>query len=120
MIFLWDGSVHSWFVVRWGTYLTTATIASNGVQQGGILPPLFFFYVYMDKHSIALNYANIEYTINQVIDNHLMYADDFVLIASSVHATHTLLNCRNRFACDNGVMCNNRKNAVHAFRTNRI
>ena len=70
---------------------------------------VFLCILYMDELSNALNYAKVwihgECDYNPA--NHLMYAD--VLIAVTVYAQHTLVNCCNRFACDNGVMYNNSK-----------
>ena len=73
------------FVVRWGKCCSTTFTTSNGVRQGGILSPLFFN-VYMDKLSCTLNDTKAGYIMNGVYMNHLMYADDLVLIAPSVRA----------------------------------
>ena len=58
---------------------------SNGVRHGGILSQLFLN-VYMDKLSCTLNDAEAGCIMNGVYMNHLMYADDLVLIAPSMHA----------------------------------
>ena len=70
------------FVVRWGKCCSTTFTTSNGVRQGGILSPLLFN-VYMDKLSCTLNDAKAGCIMNGVYMNHLMYADDLVLIAPS-------------------------------------
>ena len=50
------------------------------------------------KHNLLSqggNNAKVGCTMNEVIINHLMYADDLVLIAPSIRAMQTLLNsCR--------------------------
>ena len=96
------------FVVRWGNHLSTAFTTSNGVRQGGILSPLFFN-VYMDDLSSILNNAKVGCTINEVIINHLMYADDIVLIAPSIRAMQTLLNSCDSFAHDHNVIYSTKK-----------
>ena len=79
------------FVIRWGKCCSTTFTTSNGVRQGGILS-LLFFIVYMDKLSCTLNDVKAGCIMNGVYMNHLMYADDLVLIAPSVHALQVLLD----------------------------
>ena len=99
------------FVVRWGNHLSTAFTTSNGVCQGGILSPVLFN-VYMDDPSSILNTAKVGCTTNEVIINHLTYADDLVLIAPSILAMQTLLNSCNSFAHALDVIYST-KNCVH-------
>ena len=54
--------------VKWGNKTSESFGVSNGVRQGGILSPLLFN-VYVDDLSAQLN--------------HLMYADDLVLMSPS-------------------------------------
>ena len=63
--------------------------ASNGVRQGGILSPLLFN-LYMDDISNTLNSSRQGCIINGVPVNHIMYADDVVLIAPSAHCSYFL------------------------------
>ena len=96
------------FVVRWGNCFSTTFTTSNGVRQGGILSPLFFN-VYMNKLSSTLNDAKVGCIMNGVYMNHLMYADDLVLIAPSVRALQVLLSYCDSFAKDNDVKYNAKK-----------
>ena len=96
------------FVVRWGNCFSTTFTTSNGVRQGGILSPLFFN-VYMNKLSSTLNDAKVGCITNGVYMNHLMYADDLVLIAPSVRALQVLLSYCDSFAKDNDVKYNAKK-----------
>ena len=96
------------FVVRWGKCCSTTFTTSNGVRQGGILSPLFFN-VYMDKLSCTLNDAKAGCIMNGVYMNHLMYADDLVLIAPSVRALQVLLGYCDSFAQDNDAKYNTKK-----------
>ena len=69
--------------VRWGNVYSDYFGVSNGVRQGGILSP-FLFNLYMNDLSDRLNKLKIRCCINGIVVNHIMYADDLVLIAPSV------------------------------------
>ena len=66
-------------MLRWNNVLSSGFGVSNGVRQGGILSP-YLFCVYMDDLSIKLNYIKVGCTIGTTLINHLMYADDLVLL----------------------------------------
>ena len=68
--------------VRWGDCISSPFRVSNGVRQGGILSP-YLFNVYMDDLSRLLNCCNTGCMSGDTIINHLMYADDLVLISPS-------------------------------------
>ena len=53
---------------------------SNGVRQGGILSP-FLLNVYMDDLSVNLKKCPTGYIAGGTVVNHLMYADDIVLLS---------------------------------------
>ena len=53
---------------------------TNGVRQGGILSP-YLFCVYADELSRMLNNVNAGCFVGASLVNHLMYADDLVLLA---------------------------------------
>lgn len=65
--------------VKWGNALSEPFHVRNGVRQGGILSPLLFN-VYIDELSSLLNVCKTGCVIGQTVVNHLMYADDLVLI----------------------------------------
>jgi endonuclease/exonuclease/phosphatase family metal-dependent hydrolase len=103
------------FVVRWGSYYSTPFTAGNGVRQGGILSP-FFFNLYMDELSNVLNNANVGCTMNGVTFNHLMYADDLVVMAPSLRAMQILLKYCDNFAYENYVKYNVKKTVCMVIR----
>ena len=63
----------------------------------------------MNKLSSTLNDAKVGCITNGVYMNHLMYADDLVLIAPSVRALQVLLSYWDSFAKDNDVKYNAKK-----------
>ncbi len=85
---------HQNFYVRWGSSLSNAFKSSNGTRQGGVLSP-YLFNVYVDDLSVRLNSLNVGCYISNTCVNHLMYADDSVLIAPSISILqHMILECQ--------------------------
>ena len=67
-------------LVRWGGIISQSLTVSNGVCQRGILSS-HFFNIYVDNLSERLNKYNIGCILRNQLLNHLMYADDLVLIS---------------------------------------
>ena len=78
------------FIIRWGSSYSETFVASNGVRQGGVLSP-HLFNLYMDDLSLKLNSSKIGCNVNGTALNHLMYADDTVLIAPTAKALQYLI-----------------------------
>jgi len=66
---------HQQMYIKWGGSISAPFRVSNGVRQGGILPPVLFN-VYMDELSRRLNGCNTGCMIGGMLVNRLMYADD--------------------------------------------
>ena len=96
------------FVVRWGQALSHAFTVSNGVRQGGILSP-YFFNIYMNNLSMELSLSKIGCCINDTSINHIMYADDAVLLAPSPAGLQKLLNICAKYSVHNDIIYNVRK-----------
>ena len=96
------------FYVRWGNCLSEPFHATNGVRQGGILSP-YLFNLYIDELSNKLNKANIGCYINSQPVNHLVYADDMVILAPSPRALQQLLNICNEYAIEYDISYNVKK-----------
>ena len=83
--------------VKWGQEISTPFAVCNGVRQGGISSPVFFN-VYMDELSTLLNNSGYGCKINGKRCNHLGYADDWSLLASSATAMQNLLRICSKYA----------------------
>ena len=97
--------------VRWGKLLSDSFKLSNGVRQGGILSPRLFT-VYMDDLSTRLNKLKIGCTIGEMIINHLMFADDIVLISPSTYGLKVLLDECRKYGMQCNIIFNPKKSAV--------
>ncbi len=107
------------FFVRWGNVFSFPFSASNGVRQGGILSPLFFN-LYMDDISNTLNSCQQGCTVNGVSINHLIYADDMVLLAPSAHALQLLLNHCDTYATSHDIIYNTKKSVCMCIKPKQL
>ena len=96
------------FIIRWGNSTSEAFAASNGVRQGGILSP-HLFNVYVDGLSKMLKETKRGCFINNTSFNHLMYADDLVLLSPSVSGLQHLLKTCEVFATECDLVFNSKK-----------
>ena len=71
--------------IRWGREYSEQFSGSNGERQGGILSA-YLFNIYVDDLSTSCNACRVGCYLNDVIVNHIMYADGLVLMAPSVTA----------------------------------
>ena len=92
---------------------------SNGVRQGGILSP-YLFNVFMDDLSSDLNVCNVGCSFNDHNINHLMYADDLVLLAPSVSGLIKLLKVCEHYGSTHDIKYNSAKSAVMIFRSKSL
>ena len=102
--------------VRWGNVYLDYFGVSNGVRQGGILSPLLFN-LYMDDLSDRLNKLKIGCCINGIVVNHIMYADDLVLIAPSVAGMNKILKLCEGFGSQHDIKYNPMKSCSMSFRS---
>ena len=97
--------------VRWGKLISDPFTVSNGVRQGSILSPLLFS-VYMDDLSIRLNKLKVGCTIGNILINHLMFADDLVLLSSSTRGLSKLIFECQKYGIECDIIFNPKKSAV--------
>ena len=81
----------SYLNTKWGSVLSQSFHATNGVRQGGILTP-HLFNVYINELSIRLNSQFFGCNINSICYNHLIYADQTVLLAPLPKALQMLID----------------------------
>ena len=105
--------------VSWGGITSSMFTVSNGVRQGGILSP-YLFNVYMDGLSVALNKAHVGCLLGESIVNHLMYADDLVLICPSSAGMRLLLRLCDKYGIEHDIKYNSKKSAIMILRNNAL
>ena len=100
--------------IRWGSKTSEKFHVSNGVRQGSILSP-HLFKVYVDELSTILNKLQTGCSVTNIIINHLMYADDIVLLSPSTGGLITLIEACQQFGLDNDIKFNSLKSAILPF-----
>ena len=110
---------HQTMCVRWGGSVSSKFTVSNGVRQGGILSP-FLFNVYMDDLSVNLKKCPTGCIAGGTVVNHLMYADDIVLLSPSATGLSLLLHVCGKYGLDHDIRFNSKKSAVIIFRNSSV
>ena len=105
--------------VRWNNVISSGFGVSNGVRQGGILSP-YLFCVYMDDLSNKLNDIKVGCTIGATLINHLMYADDLVLLSPSAMGLSLLLSVCSAYGIEHEIKYNSAKSNVMIFCCNKM
>ena len=83
------------------------------LDKGGYYPLTFSMYNYVDE----LNKCNVGCNINGLLINHIMYADDLVLISPSSAGLSQLLRECEKFGTRHDVKYNSKKSAVMIYRS---
>ena len=100
--------------VRWGGTYSTFVSVTNGVRQGSIVSP-YLFNIYVDDLSVALNACRVGCCVMKVLINHIMHADDLVILAPSVSGLSKLLSICEIFGESNDIIFNQKKSASLYF-----
>ena len=101
---------------KWGPTVSASFSVRNGVKQGGILSP-FLFNVYLDGLSVKLNETDVGCLIGGKKINHIMYADDIVLLAPSSKGLQTLLNICQMYSMSHFIKFNTVKSKILVIRS---
>ena len=94
---------HQQMFVKWGNVTSSVFTVSNGVRQGGVLSP-YLFNVYMDGLSTTLNTCQSGCYSGVSKVNHLMYADDLVLLSPCTVGLSRLLKCCDDYAVSHDIV----------------
>ena len=78
---------------------------SNRVRLGGILSPTLFN-LYMDQQSVNLTKLWVGCVFDNVCINHILYADDTVLLVPSPAALQKLINACVHYGLSNDIRYN--------------
>ena len=76
--------------VKWGNSVSRMFQVSQGVRQGGVLSPILFC-IYVDDALSKLNDTDLGCCIRGFFINAIMYADDILLLSSSVNLLQNLV-----------------------------
>ena len=96
--------------IKWNTCLSESFTCTNGVKQGGVLSP-YLFNFYLNKLSTELNEINVGCCLNMRI-NHLLYADDLVLIAPTANGIQKLMKKCETYASEQSIQFNIKKSKL--------
>ena len=102
--------------VLWNNTISTGFNVSNGVRQGGILSP-YLFCIYVDELSKMLNNVHVGCFVGTMLVNHLIYADDLVLLSPSAAGLSVLLSICSTYGIEYDVMYNSTQSNVLVFRS---
>ncbi len=91
-------------------------MVSNSVRPGGILSP-YLFNVYMDDLSHELNACTIACITGAILINHLMYADDLVIMCLYSRGLARLLKMCSKYGIENDIRYNSTKSVVMIIRS---
>ena len=107
---------HQTMRVKWGNVTSAPFLVTNGVRQGGILSP-FLFNVYMNDLSMSLNRCGTGCRVGDSIINHIMYADDLVILSPCTAGLQQLLKICSQYGEECDIKYNASKSKIMIIRS---
>lgn len=107
---------HQTMRVKWDSAISTPFYVSNGVRQGGLLSPALFN-VYMDELSRQLSLCATGCLVGSSLINHLMYADDLVVVSPCSAGLQQLLKVHTQYGSEFDISFNAKKSNVMIVRS---
>ena len=104
--------------IRWDNCISDYIHVYNGVRQGGILSPMLFN-VYMNDISIALNRVDTGLSFGTGFINHIMYADDLVVLSPCIEGLQDLINVCRLYGADHDILYNSKKTVSLSINKNK-
>ena len=101
--------------VRWGSEFSDFFLVNNGVRQGGYPFPITVQCIYINEFSVSLSKLPVGCCYHNTVVNHLMYADDIVLFASSAKGMQRIIDVSYTYGCDNDIIFNSAKSQLMFF-----
>lgn len=107
---------HQIMHARWGTSLSAPFLVTYGVRQGGILSPVLFK-LCVDDLSRQLNQCRTGCIVGDRLVNHLVYADDLVVMSPSSVRLQQLLRICTSYCMQYDIIFNPTSSVIIIVRT---
>ena len=102
------------YAIKWGNSFSLPFRVSNGIRQGGIISP-YLYNVYTDELTTLLDKKKIGCHVDGMSLNHVVYADDMVVLAPSAKALQEILDTCHEFAQSRDITYNKTKTVCMKF-----